>query len=118
MFILIHENDISQLPDTTPPEVISKIAEILKGLDENYGSGRKLLDDGGFVAYTTDRQEAMVALPKQTGLKIGISTPEFVEVIETATESYLNVLNLTNNEYAITAILPKSIAPKSLLNDF
>jgi hypothetical protein len=54
MFILLHEADINQLPDTTPPEIISRIAEVLKGLDDNYGANRTEEDDGGYVIYMTD----------------------------------------------------------------
>ena len=117
MLVMLHEADIKRLPYTTPPEVKSIIAGILRSLDENYGADRRIKDDGGCVVYTIDKNDIRWPLGDGINFEINMPTPEYVEVIETSESDYLNALFLTNNEYAVTLIIPKYIAPESLLSE-
>jgi hypothetical protein len=95
------------LPETVR-EVIHKI---VTALDE-YGVYRNITEsDGGFVMFA-DSQEAIAEVEKI--IDINKKLPEWVEPIG---GDYLNALYLRHNEFAITLIIHRNIAPQILLDE-
>lgn len=117
MLILINKYDIEQLPITTSQEVRVKITEILKALDENYGKDRTIDEDGGYIAFFADKKDYENTPKEDLNFDIDVSVPEYVEIVQTTQNEYINALFLMNNETAVTVIMPKCAAPLSLLNE-
>ena len=94
-----------------PKEVVENVDDVINILDENYGSNRKLTDDGGYVCIIEDIEEVRY-------LKLNILkglVEEFSDVIyEDNVDKYNSTLYLLSSDYAIT-IITKNYATDELL---
>ena len=84
-----------------PKEVVENVDDVINILDENYGSNRKLTDDGGYVCIIEDIKD--VEHLKSNILK-GLEA-EFSDVIyEDETNIYSSTLYLLSSDYSVTVI--------------
>lgn len=94
-----------------PKEVVENVDDVINILDENYGSNRKLTDDGGYVCVIEDIKEVDY-------LKVNILKglfEEFSDVIyEDCIDKYNSTLYLLSSDYSIT-IITKNEVTKELL---
>lgn len=107
-------NEVKEL-DNVPKEVLSKIKETVKSLDENYGVNRNEDEDGGYVIFVTNQDD--LDLVCELEIDVETCTVEYAETITTTEETYINALFLLNNEFAINVIMPERIAPKNILEE-
>lgn len=82
-----------------PLQVQEKITEILKMLDEAYGTEASRTFEGGKVIVLEDEQEAL-----NIHQKYNLSDNEFIEEVETLQENYLYILMLWGTENNIAII--------------
>ncbi len=111
---------ISHLKETEnlslPNEVLETIKGIAKSLDDNYGKHRQYNDDGGYIIFADNKDDLQLICELE--IDIEACTFEYAEPIQTANEIFINVLYLLNNEFAVTVIMPRNIAPKNILAEF
>jgi len=82
-------------------------------LDNVYGLERT--DEGGVILIA----ETIEAIAEIADLYFPIDNNrhEVVDIIKCKDCDYLNIMYVNNNEHTTTVIIPKSIAPKIILNE-
>jgi hypothetical protein len=104
-----------ELKEKIPEEIYQEALNIVKMLDENFGDDRDIdFDDGGFV-FIAENQDDLDYFD-QNCVELESPTLEYVELVSSKKEPYLNVFFLYNEyEQGMTLFLPISIAPEMLL---
>ena len=112
----VQEAESLAFKDKVSKEVYQEALRIVTMLDENFGEGRIVdEDDGGFVLVIESKED----LADFSAEYVDISTREYVELLPTAKEPYFNVFILYNEyEFGITLLVPMSIVPENLLEEF
>ena len=91
-----------------PAEVENVIYNTLKILDENYGAGREMEDDGGYVAVVTDSDGADIKEEYVKLLNQYHITKEWCEFHDklcvVGEKTYFSDLFIVNSEFAITIV--------------
>jgi hypothetical protein len=99
-----------------PIEVYHETLRIVTILDDVYGAERDIdNDDGGFVLIAENVQD--LSLINQRYMKLDSGMHEAVNLVKCSSESYINALYLSNNEFGINIFMPMSIAPRVLLEE-
>ena len=120
MHTLVSKSDLAQLPADIPDVLMSQMSEVLNLLDRHYGTERTIGNDGGCVLYVPDSPDDInckIAEIKEFNPDIDNAVPEYVDIIKTPDGDFLNALYLFNNEFSMTLIIPKCIAPDWLLRE-
>jgi hypothetical protein len=99
------------------PTAIFNIAKQMADiLDENYGADRDIdNEDGGYILIINHPTD-LITLVTDYQLNILDDGSEYVDEINTE-PSYLSLLFIRNNEFAIALLMPKSFAPDIVLED-
>jgi hypothetical protein len=105
------------LGDRIPEEVNREALRIVTMLDEIFGSDRDVnFDDGGLV-FIAESKEDLVYFDQNC---VALESPslEYVELVPSGREPYLNAFFLVNEyEYGMTLLLPMSLAPERFLRE-
>ena len=111
----VAELESLEFEEKVPEEVYREALKVVSMLDENFGEDRDVdSDDGGFVFIAENKDDLDYFIQKCVGLPDLIF--EYVELITSDKEPYLNVFFLVNEyEYGMTLFLPMSIAPEIFL---
>ena len=106
------------LGNKVPVEVYQEAHRIVRMLDENFGDGRDVdEEDGGFVLVIENKED--LANFCKDYVEMDSPTREYVEFLPTTKEPYFNVFFLYNEyEFGITLLIPMSIVPENLLEEF
>jgi hypothetical protein len=111
------ELEALELEGKIPAEVYREALRVVSYLDETFGAERDIeFDDGGFIVIVQNKEDLDSFVENYVGLE---DPPlEYVEIIPTKKEPYLNAFFLVN-EYAfgVTLLLPMSIAPERFLKE-
>ncbi|WP_270941627.1 hypothetical protein [Romboutsia lituseburensis] len=84
-----------------PKGVVENVNNVINTLDENYGSNRKLTDDGGYVCVIEEIKE--IDYLKSNILNRLVE--EFSDVVyEDETNVYSSTLYLLSSDYSVTVI--------------
>jgi hypothetical protein len=86
-------------------------------LDDIFGKDRDIdFDDGGVVFIAKDKED--LTYFSQNCVELESPTLEYVELISSEKEPYLNAFFLVNEyEYGMTLLVPMSIAPERFLRE-
>ena len=97
-----------------PEEVYREALSIVTMLDEHFGEDRDVEEeDGGIVLIATNGEDLEYFSKRYLDPESGLF--EYVELVKTGKEPYLNVFYLYNEyTYGISLFLPLSIAPRIL----
>ena len=103
--------ELSAVEPHISKEVYREALHIVAMLDEQFGEERDIEhDDGGIVAIVLDEEDLTCFWRCYPDLDSGLF--EYVELVESEKEPYLNVFYLYNEyAYGISLFLPLSIAP-------
>jgi hypothetical protein len=104
-----------ELKEKIPEEIYQEALNIVTMLDETFGEDRDIdFEDGGFVFIAESRED--LDYFNQNCVDLESPTLEYVELVSSEKESYLNAFYLYNEyEQGMTLFLPVSIAPETLL---
>ena len=113
----ITELENLDIGDMIPKEVYQEAHRITKMLDENFGDNRNVdEDDGGFVLVIEKEED--LATFCENYVELDSPLREYVELVQTDKEPYLNVFFLYNEyEFGITLRVSKSIVPENFLEE-
>ena len=113
----VAELESLELEGKIPEEVYQEAHRIVTMLDENFGEDRDIdFDDGGYV-FIAESKEDMDYFA-QNCVELESSTLEYVELVLSEKEPYLNAFFLVNEyEFGITLFVPMSIAPEKFLKE-
>jgi hypothetical protein len=103
------------LTESIPEEVYQEAFNIVTMLGQMFGDDRDIdMDDGGFVFIAEDQED--LEYFNQHCVNLESETLEYVELLPTKKEPYLNAFFLYNEyEQGMTLFVPMSIAPESML---
>lgn len=91
-----------------PAEVENVIYNTLKILDENYGAGREMEDDGGYIVVVTDSDGADIKKEYAKLLEKYHITEEWCEfrdkVCVIGKKTYFSDLYIVSSEFAVTIV--------------
>jgi hypothetical protein len=101
-----------------PEEVYQDALRIVTMLDEIFGEDRDVdFDDGGFIFIAESRED--LEYFNQNCVELDSETLEYVELVSSATEPYLNAFFLYNEyEQGATLFVPVAIAPERIRKRF
>ncbi|MBH6948100.1 hypothetical protein I6A93_10285 [Clostridioides difficile] len=100
MINLWKKEDLNLLSEY-PKEVLENVNNVINILDENYGSNRKLTDDGGYVCIIDDIKD--IEYLKSNVLNGLIE--EFSDVVyEDKINTYSSTLYILSSDYSVTII--------------
>ena len=113
----VAELESIDLEGKIPKEVYQEVLRVVSYLDETFGEDRDVdNDDGGFVFIADDRGD--LDYFAQNCVELESPTLEYVELVASEKEPYLNAFFLVNEyEQGITLLVPMSIAPERLLKE-
>jgi hypothetical protein len=108
-----------ELRGRIPEEVYLEMLRIVTMLDERFGEERDIdCDDGGYVFVAENQNDLEYFDANCVEPEIQIHSLEYVLLIETEKEPYLNAFILYNEyEFGVTLLLPMSIAPGFFLKE-
>ena len=114
----VQEVECPTFKERVSKEVYQEALRIVTMLDENFCGGRDVdEDDGGFVLVIESKED--LADFSAEYVELDSPTREYVELLPTAKEPYFNVFFLYNeHEFGITLLIPVSIVPENLLEEF
>ena len=98
------------------PTEVRKVAEdILRVLDDEYGTSRSKYEyDGGYVV-VIEREEDFKVLKDKTYIDCDEVIAEYVDkIVCNNGEVYTNSLIICNNDYTITLMIPMELTPQNL----
>jgi hypothetical protein len=103
--------------ENVPEEVYFEALNTASMLGEIFGEDRDVdFDDGGFVVVAKNKEDLKEF--SQKCVELDSDLLEYVQLIQSETESYLNVFYLCNEyESGITLLVPVSIAPERFLQE-
>lgn len=102
--------------DKLPSDMFNRVLEMANILDENYGADRNVdNDDGGYILIINQAAD-LITLVTEYHLNILDDGSEYVDELNTF-PSYLSLLYIRNNEFAIGLLMPKSLAPDFILDE-
>ena len=115
----IQEAESLAFKDKVLKEVYEEALRIVTMLDENFGDDRDVdQDDGGFVL-VIENEGDLASFCKDYDVALDSPLREYMELIKTDKEPYLNVFFLYNEyEFGITLLIPLPIVPRSFLEEF
>ena len=115
----VQEVECLAFKDKVLKEVYQEAFRIVTMLDEHFGGDRDIdQEDGGFVL-VIENEGDLTDFCKEYNLELDSPLREYVELVKTEKEPYLNVFFLYNEyEFGITLLIPIPIVPRSLLEDF
>lgn len=100
-----------------PKEVAYEALNICTNLDKYYGADRDIdYDDGGYVIVLTDITDTN-SLTDNYNIDLSEDVFEYAEEI-LCDPPYINILYLKNNDFAVTLLIPKSLVPDNILEEF
>ena len=105
------------LKGKVPEEVCQEALKIITMLDENFGEDRDVdFDDGGYVVIAESKED--LDYFAQNCVELESPTLEYVELVPSEKEPYLNAFFLVNEyEAGITLFVPMSVAPERFLKE-
>jgi hypothetical protein len=107
-----------ELQGKIPEEVYQEVLRIVTMLDEIFGEDRDIdFDDGGYVFIAESRED--LEYFNRNCVELDSETLEYVELVSSATEPYLNAFFLYNEyEQGATLFVPVAIASERLRKQF
>ena len=113
----VAELNALNLKEKIPEKLYQEVLKVVFMLDENFSEDRDVdFDDGGFV-FIAENEEDLYYFA-QNCVDLESPTLEYVELIPSEKEVYLNVFFLVNEyEVGITLFVPKSIAPERFIKE-
>jgi hypothetical protein len=113
----VTELEAMGLEEKIPEEIYREALRVVSYLDETFGKDREVdFDDGGYVVIAENRED----LEYFAGNCVELESPtlEYVEIVSSDKEPYLNVFFLVNEyESGVTLFIPMSIAPERFLQE-
>jgi hypothetical protein len=105
------------LEEKIPEEVYREAFNIVTMLDELFEASRDVeFDDGGFVVIVENQED--LDYFAQNYAELESPSLEYVEILHSEKEPYLNVFFLVNEyEQGVTLFVPVSIAPERFLRE-
>jgi len=103
---ILKSEDIMKWYDILPEKVISEIESIIKILSDNYGTNRKLTDDGGYVCLVKNTEE--VKYLKESIIK-DLVEEYSDEIYKSENEAYSSTLYLLSTDYSVVIITKNEI---------
>jgi hypothetical protein len=105
------------LEEKIPKEVYREAFNIVTMLDELFEASRDVeFDDGGFVIIAESKED--LNWFAQNCVELESPSLEYVEIVHSDKEPYLNVFFLVNEyEQGVTLFVPVSIAPERFLRE-
>lgn len=116
MIRLATETDLVMIQDY-PDQLQSALLEVLKVLDDNYGSDRNVMSDYGGYIILTMAEEDLPQIERDLNIEITVDgVPEYVDVIRCENkETYTSSLFLLGSDYGVMVVMPYSTTPANLL---
>jgi hypothetical protein len=116
-FGTVSEMAILGVREKVPEKVYLEALRVAAMLDDLFGKDRDVeFDDGGFVFIAENRDD--LDYFSQNCVDLDSELLEYVEVIPTDNEPYLNAFFLYNEyESGITLLIPMSVAPERFLRE-
>ena len=113
----VTELEALDLEGKIPEEVCQEILRVVTYLDDTFGADREAYyDDGGYVFIAESKED--LDYFAQNCVVLDSPTLEYIELVPSSKEPYLNVFFLVNEyEVGITLFVPMSIAPEILLKE-
>jgi hypothetical protein len=113
----VAELESLELKGKIPEEVYQKVLRVVSYLDDTFGEDRDVeYDDGGFVCIAVNKED--LDYFAQNCVDLDSPALEYVELVPSDKEVYLNVFFLVNeHEVGITLFVPMSIAPERFLKE-
>ena len=113
----VAELEALDLEGKIPEEVCQEILRVVTYLDDTFGADREVdYDDGGYVFIAESKED--LDYFAQNCVELDSPTLEYIELVPSSKESYLNVFFLVNEyEVGITLFIPTSIAPERFLEE-
>ena len=113
----VAELEALELEGKIPEEVYQEVLRVVSYLDETFGVDRDVdADDGGFIFFAENKED--LDYFAQNCVELESSSLEYVELVSSDKEAYLNAFFLVNEyEFGMTLFVPISIAPKRLLKE-
>jgi hypothetical protein len=108
----VAELEALDLEGKIPEEVCQEILSVVTYLDDTFGADREAdYDDGGYVFIAESKED--LDYFAQNCVELDSPTLEYIELVPSNKEPYLNVFFLVNEyEVGISLFLPVSIAPE------
>ena len=108
--------EMETIKNKFPNELYQAVLALVTILDTHYGPERDVdQDDGGFVLIVENVQD-LTAL-STWHIRLDKNAHDGLNLVRTEDGDYINALFLTNNEFGVNIILPKTIAPKAMLDE-
>jgi hypothetical protein len=113
----VTELESLELRGKIPEEVYREALRVVAYLDDTFGAERDIdFDDGGFVVIAENKSD--LESFARNHVELESPTLEYVELVPTEKESYLNIFFLVNEyESGVTLFVPMSIAPEKFLRE-
>jgi len=113
----VAELEALDLEGKIPEEVCQEILRVVTYLDDTFGADREVdYDDGGYVFIAESKED--LDYFAQSCVELDSPTLEYIELVPSNKEPYLNVFFLVNEyEVGISLFLPVSIAPERFLEE-
>lgn len=99
-----------------PEEIFNKGMEICSNLDKYYGENRDIDEDDVGYAIFVESGYDMPSLKKNYDIDLENDVCEWVAEIS-CVPTYLHVVYISNNDFVVSVIIPKCIAPQSILDE-
>ena len=116
--LLYYEKDMHKLPLDTPPKVSAKISEVLKTLDDNYGTTSADRNNyGGCVLYAPIGTEYISKLA-EFHIDMETTVSEFTEVVTTDHGKYFYILFQISSDFGIGLIVHVDDMPDTFTHHF
>lgn len=113
------EVESSAFKHKVPKEVCQEALRIVTMLDDNFGDDRDIDEDDGGIVLVIENETDLADFCQKYDVELDSPLREYIELVQADKEPYLNVFFLYNEyEFGITLLIPMSIVPKPLLEEF
>ncbi|MEA5083672.1 MAG: hypothetical protein VB018_05905 [Lachnospiraceae bacterium] len=107
LYIVGTQKEAIRLKELLPEEVFVEVMGTAKIIDETYGSDRDIFEnDGGYICIVENDTD-VIELNSKYEVDLYTTAPEYCTK---ASDKWLNVLIICNNEFAITVLLSTQTA--------